>query len=819
MNKPSWQFVLAAACLVIGLSGCTPVARPEQPSRTDWQVISPDTTLGQTFIANFAGLSAIDLFLQPEENPDGSLNLAVYSGPDEGGAITTSSLPAEQVTTPGFYRFEFPALAGSTRESFYLELSHTGNGAAAAGIAAPESYLDGALYLNGTPVNRQLTFLLGYDAAQMGLGLAGEFLQWGLLLAAAAWLYILPGWGLAGWLWRGWHEARWQVKLAAAAGTSLALYPLLFLWLDVVNLQVGKASAWLLPLFGLVLVLWRNRAWRPEKRFFQTAIQNVRAADLTFVALIVLLAGSRFWVIRNLAAPMFGDSYQHTMVVQLFLDHGGLFQSWQPYASLDLFTYHFGFHANAAVFAWLTGFSASEAVLWFGQILNILAVLVLVPLAIKIGKSPWAGVAAVLVAGLIVQMPAYYVNWGRYPQLAGLTILPICVYFAWKLVAAERLDWQVLGINWILAGGLALTHYRVVILAVLFLPACWLLVVRRATIKTAFANTLLYGFGAGLLVLPWYLNLTRGNILNILNNQLSTPAQAVPAWQEAYNSIGDLSQYLPLWVWLGLIFCSGALLWLRSKSAAVVQLWWFFNLLATNPAWLGLPGTGTISNFTLFISAYIPAGILIGGFLGETAGHLSEWKRGEVRVSWVRTLSTLLLLGGGLLALWGFSARMEDAQPAEYALVTHPDVRAANWLLANTGTGDRFLVNAFKAFNDSEVVGSDAGWWLPLLASRQTFLYPLNAGFEQESSATGSVDGQIVDAIQDFGIDDPRVLDLLASQGLTHVFIGQQNGSVNSDSPLLEVEDLLRSPDYIPVYHQDRIWIFKILASPQASLP
>jgi hypothetical protein len=551
MNRFSWRLILAAACLAMGLAGCIPVARPEQPARTGWQVISPGTTLGQTFSANFGGLSAVDLYLQPEDNPDGSLNLALRSAPGEAGTIASASLPAEQVTGPGYYRFQFPAIAGSTRQNYFLELSHAGGGTVSAGTAPPEATLDGAMYLDGAPVDGQLTFLLVYDAAQMGMGLIRELMQWGVLLAAALWLYVLPGWGFAGWLWGGWQQAHWQVRLAVAAGTSLALYPIVFLWLDTINLNLGEALTWMLPLAGLGMVVWRNRSWRPGKLTLKGLLDHIQLVDVIVILLVVLIAASRFWVIRNLAAPMFGDSYQHTMIVQLILDHGGLFQSWQPYANLELFTYHFGFHANTAVFAWLTGFLASAAVLWYGQILNILAVLVLIPLAVKIGNNPWAGVVAVLVAGLAIQMPSFYVNWGRYPQLAGLAILAICVFFAWKLVEENHLDWKLLGLNWALAAGLALTHYRVVILAVLFLPACWILVVRRATIKAALTSTLLYGIGAGILVLPWYLNLAQGNILNILSNQLSTPAQAVPAWQQTYNSIGELSGYMPLWAWAG----------------------------------------------------------------------------------------------------------------------------------------------------------------------------------------------------------------------------------------------------------------------------
>jgi hypothetical protein len=66
---------------------------------------------------------------------------------------------------------------------------------------------------------------------------------------------------------------------------------------------------------------------------------------LTFliVGLIVL---TRFWPIRTLDTPMWGDSYQHSLIAQLLVDNLGLFQSWEPYADLLSFTYHYGFTAS-----------------------------------------------------------------------------------------------------------------------------------------------------------------------------------------------------------------------------------------------------------------------------------------------------------------------------------------------------------------------------------------------------------------------------------------------------------------------------------------
>ncbi|RME43034.1 MAG: hypothetical protein D6791_16435, partial [Chloroflexi bacterium] len=111
---------------------------------------------------------------------------------------------------------------------------------------------------------------------------------------------------------------------------------------------------------------------------------------------------------------MWGDSYHHTLIAQLLADHGGLFQSWEPYVPLRSFTYHFGFHSNVVLFHWLTGTPILQSVIVVGQILNALAPLMIYPLVRRLGGSEWTGLIAVLIASLLSPMPAGYVNWGRY---------------------------------------------------------------------------------------------------------------------------------------------------------------------------------------------------------------------------------------------------------------------------------------------------------------------------------------------------------------------------------------------------------------------
>jgi len=119
------------------------------------------------------------------------------------------------------------------------------------------------------------------------------------------------------------------------------------------------------------------------------------------------------------------------------MDNKGLFQSWQPYADIASLTYHFGFHSLAAVFGWSANLSAPQAVIWFGQIFKRTGSFYLYPLAMRIYHNRWTGVIAVLVGGLLLSMPMFYINWGRYTQLAGQAILPVVICLAWSALKAD----------------------------------------------------------------------------------------------------------------------------------------------------------------------------------------------------------------------------------------------------------------------------------------------------------------------------------------------------------------------------------------------
>jgi hypothetical protein len=823
-TERAWPALLLL--LSLALAGCSGRSfRPEQPALSRAFELDAQTTLGQTLTAHYAGLDSLQVFLRPLEPGEGQLVLHLRASPQQANDLRTASIPLAAVDKPGYYAFDFEPLTDSTRQDYYAEIEVQGAGRLEAGAAGGEVYLYGALYQDRQPQDAQLTFGLGYNAALQLGGLAQEGLTWALWLLAGLALYVLPGWALLDGLWQGWGGRRFWEKFGLAAGASLAIYPLLVLWTSLFGLRLGPLYAWLPPLIGLAALAWRRRGSLGglPRRLGQLAEQAKSGGgsewwpDLATLLILGLVLGTRLWAIRRLDLPMWGDSYQHTMIAQLLVEQGGLFESWAPYAELTSLTYHFGYHTLIAAYHWLTRLPMPQSILVGSQLLNVLAVAALYPLARRLGRNAWAGAAAVLVAGLVAPMPMYYLNWGRYTQLAGQVILPAAVLLAWARLESEGREWPLTALCWITLSGLALTHVRVLAFAVIFFAAYFLMYLRRAGFRAIAARTFWIGIGGAALFLPWLAHLYAGEYMRIFTRQLTTPPNQASGFTQQYNAIGDWLSYLPAAAWILLLAAAAWGLWRREREAVTVGLWWLLLLLAANPQWLGLPGAGALTSFAVLIAAYIPAGALIGAAAGWLAGEAQAQRRRSDRPGApprrlagglaVAALAVLLLIAGA----WGARRQLRLVDPLRFTLASRADLRAMDWIRQNIPAESRFLVNSFFAYGGSLVAGSDGGWWIPLLTQRPSTQPPLNYGTEE-----GPFPGyrawinETVQTIIDLGLDHPDTLALLKDRGVGYVYVGQQRGMVGSPGPLLDLQILLSDPHFEPVYHQDRVWIFKI---------
>lgn len=795
--------LLLLALTLLAVTGCTSVVVREQVPVVGSELpLEGGATIGQTFVAHHEGLEALEVHVTAD-GAVGEIALRLYE-PD-GAAAAVAGARADVPEGGGWVRLSFPPRRDARQRYYHAQLTYAGAGRVRLATAPGDAYLDGALSIDGAPQDAQLAFRLVFDRRAMLLGLAGLVLTTWLPIGVAGILLLLvPGLALLAIL--GYRKGAFgrPERLGLAAGLGAAMHPILFLLADLVGLRLGPGYPWIVGMaaLGVLLARW----WRDGRPMALPRIGDLghhvafwpRVALAGVMALIVV---TRFLPIGSLEAPMWGDSLQHTMIVRLLIERGGLFDDWRPYADLHSFSYHYGFHALAAALHWLTGLGAAGATLWMGQILNVLAALALYPLAARVSGNRWAGVGAVLVAGLLSPMPMAYLNWGRYTQLAGQVILPAMACLCLKALEAPKGGWRVLMPATLALAGLALTHYRVLLLgAPLFAMA--LAIPGGVPRVRVLGRAALLGGGALWLASPWYLNVLTASISRLIWGQVVASAAPDAAPGDLGAIVGNLAAYLPVGMWLALPLAVGWGLWRRERTAALVALWWLGAFLLVNPQLLGLPGAGTITNFALFIAAYIPAAVFLGAALGWLA---AGWRSGAAHAA----LAAVVLVTGA----WGAMQRLAEPDPGAHALVTRPDVRAAQWIAANTPHEARFLVNAFFAYEGSSVVGSDAGWWLPLLAGRATTLPPLTYVAEEGPRPEYRlwVNG-LTAALQGARLDDAEALAALREHGVTHVYIGQRRGRVNYAGPdVLNPTELAASPRFRTIYHEDRVWVFEFL--------
>jgi hypothetical protein len=415
-------------------------------------------------------------------------------------------------------------------------------------------------------------------------------------------------------------------------------------------------------------------------------------------------------------------------------------------------------------------------------------------------------------------MPMFYTNWGRYTQLSGLILLAIFAYFCWLLLENRAEGYRKLLFSVITLSALALTHFRILIFAITLLFILIGFNLKTNGVKNSLRSLFLIGAGSFILFLPWFINIFSGLLLEILGYQFRTvTAQQTSSVYSLTAEIGSITSYLPELVWLSLPFVIGWAFWRRSTSIAIITLWWIIVFILSIPQLFNLPGSGSISAFAVVISLFFPASLILGEFAGWLIEKFSPGNidlhgpgvnRVYLRARIIMPLISILLI---LFGLWGVTQRKEDIDKNAYTLVTRPDVRASSWITQNLPDDTNILVNSFFAYGGSLIAGSDGGWWLPLLTLARNSAPPLNYGSEK-----GTFPGyqqwinELTANIEEKGINHPDVLNMLRSRQFTHVYVGQLQGSVNSPAPLLNIKQLIASPHFTPIYHQDLVWIFKI---------
>jgi hypothetical protein len=700
--------------------------------------------------------------------------------------------------------------------------------------------LIGALLLTGA-------LSLGGGSALLVWGLLG-LARWPLRVVALVGLYLLPGLALLRLLWPRERALAMPARLALALGLSVALPPLLLLLFHLIRLPWGAVATWVYLLVSLFVVLGLGiRDWRlgnsvpiPNR---QSPIANFDGASFALLGISLAALLVRLYAVRDLPTGLLGDSYHHTLIAQLLVDKSGIFSSWQPYAPLTTFTYHFGFHANVAFVHYVTGMDLPQSLLWAGQIINAIIVPLVFALALALGNPPWAGVWAAVIVGFASNLPAYFVNWGRYTQLTGQVVM-IAALVCWINLIDWRLEigdwrlrkkslisnlqspisWRLLLLTTLATAALILTHYLITALAALMIGS-YLLGMLLARRSWLFASALLLRAGlagvlALLLVAPWLLNVVGGHLVrNAAGFAAGTAQSAV--------QLSTLEPLIPKYAGGAvLLFALAGLLtalWRREWRMALPAVWCVLLVIAVVPYLVGLPGTGVLDTLTSLGTLYLPTALLAGYVLAlaQTLGAALLARLHAPPGLGAALVGALLLLV--LAANTGWQMRVVTG---DTALVVNADMAAMQWIREHTPPESRFVINSFPAYAGTLAAGTDAGWWIPLLAHRATTLPPLTYGSEkgERSDYQMSVNalakklrGRDLTDSTPLSIDLSRsvALKTLDSNEIAYVYIGAHAYPGPDSADWIDPDKLRTSPFFRLVYEHDGVEIFQFLKGPK----
>lgn len=628
-------------------------------------------------------------------------------------------------------------------------------------------------------------------------------------------------------------------RLAMSLGCGIALPPLLLELASLVGLPWNRRTTIAYLAVALAFLVWsyRHAARAEARRTGRLSLFASRFSPLPALLLGLLGLGFvlRIFLMRDLPAGMWGDSYHHTMIAQLLVDNGGLFRSWEPYAPLTTFTYHFGFHANVAFFHWLTGVRVARSLLYTGQLVNWATLPAAYLLTRRLGGSRWAAITAVLLIGFVNRQPLFYINWGRYTQLDGQAVLP-ALFVAWMLL----LEAPVRGMGReargngrtglhlaplrlallaaLLTASMMLTHYLVTLFAALLVGAYLVIMfavrwpawrgqegsAARAhkwdgiMIPSRIAGRALLVVGLALLLAaPWLANTLGGYLLRNVaaSSGASSSTSVAPAGLAPIDSGAVMPVLLGLAV-LGAVFALAR----REWRVGMLAVWALLLIGVTQPYVLGLPGTGVVTTLAAYIALYLPLLPLAAYALATPLEALA--RRSNVLAVGIATVAVFGL------SVWGLRWQQYAVDP--YFQHFRPaDARAMQWIRDNTAPGDRFLVNMLPAYNETLLVGTDGGWWIPLLAGRQTSLPPVTYGSERSSIPEFSKQvREFGFATRDYPPASEEGIGLLRDAGIRYVYIGAHQAPVTDN--VIDVAALRASPDYEVAYEADGVVIFRM---------
>jgi hypothetical protein len=762
-RPPAWW--LAVSAEDIGQSRLDVAPAPPAPGRT----------LEQTFMPRHNGLEVITVTLARTgggEGQGGTLALALWDS--AGQEIGRVEWPNEQLRHNQVLELRLPAQPASAGQRYMLRLEGNEANVYSAWAYSLDVYDEGALAGADGAAELQFTTryrLLPADALRSAWSLGRESAP---ILAVTALLLLLPGSVLLMLTSRVLPRLDLAAWLSLSAALGMAALPLLWQWL---SLAEGRWRAWslllLLALLALALVLL---LWRRRPRLGPFHWHHLWLALLLLLGLVV-----RLLAVRDLSFPPWVDASRHALITQIMAERGQMLAVFEPYLPVADVPYHFGFHTLAASLALLGGWPLPRLLLLLGQGMGAAVPLALYGATWMVTRRRGAALLAAFLVALPFYFPGYYVSWGRFTQLSSLIILPLLLALTWHSLRGARgwrAAWPLLAL---LAAGLALLHFRVFLLYLVF---CLLALL--AARGRGWRFLLAAGVLGAVLVAPYLLLLARHTMPS---GVLTAAPEDYAAFPSGYLTIGweRAFWWLAVAAWLAALFATA-----RGRPWARLPL-----LLAAWPGAIVLVLNGPLAAAWLLNlnSAYIVFFVPLALILAIVASRIPRV------LSRRRILRPCALAIGGFLVpmalLFGARQQITIVNP-ETVLARPSDVAALAWIDSHLPDDARVAVNAWKWLGETWT-GSDGGAWLLPLTGRASTTPPVDYIFNPALAQGVDAFNRAAQGRPDWS--EPAAAAWLQTQDVSHIYVGVRGG-------FFDPADLARNPAFCTLYRRDGAFIF-----------
>ena len=424
---------------------------------------------------------------------------------------------------------------------------------------------------------------------------------------------------------------------------------------------------------------------------------------LVLVSILVRLA-----FVSQAIFPSYFDSAAHYGIIRNILENG------RALLFVSMNYYHWGFHILAAFFAAGSNTDIAKTMLILGQM-----VLAFMPVSVfflvkYLTRSSNAGIFAVILSAFGWYMPAHAANWGKYPALMSLALIPFVVSLAYVVLQNQgavtpQNKWKKYTILVLSIVVTVLFHSRSLII-LMIVSLAWIIAVWLGRLSLRNRSLIFITVFIGLVF----------EILFIQKQSIFLPL---------------FDPYLNKGIWITTLVLLLSVFALREYSQVLfVCLFSVCMFLGSLFVPIPVPGYGTLTFLDrplVEMILYLPLA-LIGGLglagLEKLLPKLSAWKF----LSWETIYGVIMVL----IAFHALATH--NFYPSNCCvLVGNEDVAALAWMQEYLPR-DAYIgisvteLNVLPSDKIEGYTGGDAGIWITPLINRYTFPLFFHSDFGQE---------------------------------------------------------------------------------------